>query len=157
MAHTAVDIYPPLGLVGRTKRLELRLVNGFEEAAALADVAAAGVHDPSFMPFASPWTDGTPEQVRARVLAHALSLYPCETPNVWKLPFAVRESGNPRLPIGVMSLISRDQQGAEAVTGSWLGKEYQGRGYGNSDSTLRATGTFAAASALSAFRESIAL
>ncbi|MFI5493538.1 hypothetical protein [Actinoplanes sp. NPDC051859] len=46
------------GLRLRTPQLELRLPD-LEDLAQLADVAAAGVHDPAVMPFVTAWTDTT--------------------------------------------------------------------------------------------------
>lgn len=62
-----IDHWPLLDLRLTTPDLELRLPTG-EELATLADVAAAGVHDPEFMPFGVPWTDGTPQQVARSVI-----------------------------------------------------------------------------------------
>ena len=62
------DHWPLFGLRLLTPRLELR-VPDLTELAQLADVAAAGVHDPASQPFVVPWTDGTPaEVVRGRAV-----------------------------------------------------------------------------------------
>ena len=61
------DFWPLFGLRLRTPRLELRVPN-LEDLAALAALAAAGVHDPSVQPFLVAWTDGPPEQVARSTL-----------------------------------------------------------------------------------------
>jgi hypothetical protein len=61
------DLWPLFGLRLSTPRLELR-VPDLDDLAALAAVAATGVHDPAVQPFAAEWTDGPPEQMRAAVL-----------------------------------------------------------------------------------------
>ncbi len=61
------DHWPLFGLRLTTPRLELRLPD-LDEMARLADVAAAGVHDPAVQPFAVPWTDESPEKAARNVL-----------------------------------------------------------------------------------------
>lgn len=128
-------MFPLMGLVVRTQRLELRLPGGFDEIANLADLAAEGIHDPGFMPFASEWTDGTPVQVRQRVFSNTLrDLAAATDPSNWVIPFTVHEKQFPRAPIGVMSVGLAvgvdDYTSRDVVTRSWSGHRYQGLGYG---------------------------
>ena len=51
--------WPIAGLAVRTPRVELRWPDD-TDLCALADLAAKGVHDPSFMPFTQPWTRRDP-------------------------------------------------------------------------------------------------
>ena len=53
-----------------TPRLELRLpdLDRRAELAELAELAAAGVHDPAVRPFTAEWTDAPPADVTRNVL-----------------------------------------------------------------------------------------
>lgn len=130
-----VDLFPPLGLVVRTPRLELRVPGSFEDAARLADLAAEGIHEPGFMPFAVEWTDGTPEQVRRRVFANALKNIPygmgVTSHGEWQVKFVVYARELPNEPLGLIDVTAEDfHVTGDVRTGSWLGKRYQGVGYG---------------------------
>ncbi|MCC3761878.1 GNAT family N-acetyltransferase [Glycomyces sp. TRM65418] len=112
----------------RTERLELRLPESFDELAALADAAAAGVHDPDFMPFGVPWTEGGPEAVARSVALwyhRAIGRWDAQD---WGFPFVVFHEGK---PIGVQVLRgTRFAVTREVSTGSWIGLAFQGRGLG---------------------------
>ncbi|MBB5934816.1 GNAT family N-acetyltransferase [Streptomyces zagrosensis] len=121
------DHWPLAGLRVATPRLELRLPDD-DELAALADVAAEGVHQPGQMPFSVPWTDAPgPERARSVVQYHWL-LRGNWTPADWSLNLVVFQNGD---PLGVQELAARDFAVLHAVsTGSWLGLKHQGRGIG---------------------------
>jgi RimJ/RimL family protein N-acetyltransferase/predicted GNAT family acetyltransferase len=108
----------------RTPRLELRLAT-VAELRRLFAVAAAGIHDPSIMPFAVAWTDNLVED---EFVAYHLSRLENATPDAWELALVVFLGDQ---PIGVQSIENVDfQQSGALVTGSWLGQTYQGQGYG---------------------------
>ena len=65
------DLWPTYALRIHTSRLTLRLPDS-EELAALAQVAADGVHKPGERPFLTPWTEGTPEE-RVRIVLQGYS------------------------------------------------------------------------------------
>ena len=65
----------------RTPRLELRLPTVFE-LRQLYQVAAAGIHDPGFMPFETAWTDGLNE---ADFLAYHAAHLAAFSPESWEL------------------------------------------------------------------------
>ncbi|WP_329383741.1 GNAT family N-acetyltransferase [Streptomyces sp. NBC_01716] len=120
-------VWPLYGLRITTPRLELRLPD-LDALSGLAAVAAAGVHDEDRMPFSVPWTDGSPEERGRAVFQHVLGTVAGWTPGAWTLSLAVRREGE---------MVGRQDVGAddfavtrEAVTGSWLGLKYQGRGIG---------------------------
>src|SRR5215470_2252374 len=121
------DHYAAYGIRLRTPRLELRLPD-LDDLARLADVAAAGVHDPSWMPFGVPWTDAAPA-VRARsVVTHTMSVLATSTHELWHLPFCVVYDGQ---PVGLQTVKAEDYAILREVsTGSWLGMRFQGRGIG---------------------------
>lgn len=121
------DYLPIYRLRLRTERLELRLPD-FEDMAALADVAAAGIHGPEFMPFIVPWTETTPrERGRAAILWDLRVLAGCSAER-WSLPFVALHEGN---VIGKQE-VSAKHFGVtrEATTGSWLGIAHHGKGLG---------------------------
>ncbi|RKN37394.1 GNAT family N-acetyltransferase [Streptomyces hoynatensis] len=121
------DHWPLQGLRLTTPRLELRLPEP-GELAALADLAAEGVHSPERMPFLVPWTDAPPaERARGVVQHHWLRLGDW-TPAAWQLNLSVFAEG--RL-VGQQTLFARDFGVLrEASSGSWLGMRHQGKGIG---------------------------
>lgn len=126
-SHPAAEIWPPARLEVVTPRLSLRLPTD-EELYALADVAAAGVHRRSEMPFSSPWSDAPPDEVRRGLLAWHWTARADFTRDSWTLELGVFVDGE---PAGCQGLMAR-QFGVRRVvdTGSWLGSAFQGRGIG---------------------------
>jgi RimJ/RimL family protein N-acetyltransferase len=122
------DHLPIYRLRLRTERLELRLPENFDEIADLADTAAAGVHEPDFMPFGFPWTAGEPDTVaRSVALWYHRVIGGWETQN-WTLPFFVFYEGR---AIGVQDVKgTRFAISREVRTGSWIGRAHQGKGLG---------------------------
>jgi RimJ/RimL family protein N-acetyltransferase len=99
------DHWPLFGLRLHTPRLELR-VPDLADLAQLAEVAAAGVHDPGRQPFVVPWTDGTN----------------------WSLNFVTVHDGQ---IIGTQAVDARQFATLREVsTGSWLGRAHHGQGFG---------------------------
>ena len=82
--HMIAEHWPLFGLRLHTPRLELRLPD-LDDLAQLAEVAAAGVHDPGRQPFAVPWTEGTPDRGRPQHAAVALVQWGRWTPADWSL------------------------------------------------------------------------
>jgi RimJ/RimL family protein N-acetyltransferase len=124
MAH---PYWPIFDLRIRTPRLELRVPND-DDLIVLARLAAAGVHDEGFMPFAIPWTERpSPERELRLMQWHWRCRADCG-PGSWRLSFAVLEADT---IIGTQDLRAEDFAQVRTVrTGSWLGHEYQGRGNG---------------------------
>lgn len=122
-----VDHFPLLGLRLTTPRLELRLPSP-EELAALADVAAEGVHPPDTMPFVVPWTDRPAAEVARGVVQHHWLTLAQWTPDDWELDLSVFHAGE---VVGQQTLRGRDLAVLRQVdTGSWLGRRHQGKGIG---------------------------
>lgn len=122
-----IDHFPLAGLRLTTPRLRLRLPDN-EELAALADVAADGVHDPAYMPFRIRWTELPPAERARSVVLHHWSLLGQWTPRSWKLPLTVFLDG---APVGMQMLKASDLAvTAECSTASWLGRRHQGQGIG---------------------------
>jgi RimJ/RimL family protein N-acetyltransferase len=108
----------------RTPRLELRLAT-VAELRALSRVAEAGIHDPSFMPFGVAWTDDLEED--GFLSFHASQLASCR-PDDWHLELVAFHDG---APIGSQGINGENfAERRTVVTGSWLGRRWQGRGLG---------------------------
>lgn len=112
----------------RTPRLELRLPT-HDEILELSGVAERGIHPPEEMPFQEPWTDwiGNDEWPQSFVDFHEQSTAAIR-PESWRLQLVTFLDGR---PIGTQE-IRADNFGRDRVvqTGSWLGQEFQGCGYG---------------------------
>jgi RimJ/RimL family protein N-acetyltransferase len=107
-----------------TPRLELRIAT-VAELRALFRVAEAGIHDAGFMPFEFPWTDGLDE--REFVDFHRAKAEVTD-PADWDLVLVAFFEGR---PVGVQSVGAAGFAERRTVsTGSWLGREWQGRGLG---------------------------
>lgn len=120
--------HPLTRLRVRTPRLELRLGTR-AELRALAELAQRGIHDTAHMPFGVPWTD---DSDRPRFVEEAIEHHESATrewqPGNWRLNLVAFHRGR---PVGVQSV--RGERFAErrtVDTGSWLGREFQGRGLG---------------------------
>lgn len=96
--------------------------------AELADLAAAGVHDPAVQPFVAEWTD-VPAAERARgVLQWHWRMAGQWRPENWSLNLVAIAGGR---VVGTQSLDATDFATLREVgTGSWLGRAAQGQGYG---------------------------
>lgn len=110
-----------------TPRLELRPPND-GELAALADVAAGGIHLPGERPFLTPWTH-LPPQARALYVMqqHWLTRGQWRS-EAWSLGLGVFHESQ---PIGMVSLRGRDFPVLREVrSSSWLGLTFHGQGFG---------------------------
>ncbi|GAA1413498.1 GNAT family protein [Kitasatospora putterlickiae] len=119
--------WPLAGLRLTTPRLELRLPNP-GELAALASLAAEGVHDPAVQPFAAAWTDVEPEQRARGVLQYHWRCWGEWRPEDWELSLVVLRDG---VVVGTQSIGARNFAVLREVhTGSWLGRAHHGQGLG---------------------------
>jgi len=121
------DHWPLFGLEVRTPRLTLRYLDD-ELAEELVAVAVRGVHDPAVMPFEIPWTDLPSPQLEQEAMRFYWSSRADTRPDSWRLLHAVLHDG---AVIGATDLIAADfPKLRQFTTGSWLGREFQGRGHG---------------------------
>lgn len=128
MGTTWAELFPPSGLRLRAgDGLELRYLDD-TLLPAVADVARAGIHDPSWQPL-SDWTDTDDDDRARRVAQHVWRTRAGLSPSSWLLSFAVLRDG---------VVVGRQDVGAEEFavrrevhTGSWLGQVHQGRGTGS--------------------------
>lgn len=121
------DLWPASGLVVRAGDLELRWLDD-ELLGQVAILAGRGIHDPASMPFSVPWSRGSADDVARSVLSFQWAARPLVSPQRLRLELGVVVDG---VPLGVQSA-SGDDWGIlrEVETGSWLGREHQGRGVG---------------------------
>jgi RimJ/RimL family protein N-acetyltransferase len=120
-------VWPLFDLRVVTPRLELRSIDD-ELALALAQLAARGVHDPGFMPFAVEWTDVEGPQLLRNTMQFYWRCRAEWAADAWNLNLAVIVDGE---VVGTTGLMATDFAALRQFeTGSWLGREFQGRGIG---------------------------
>ena len=120
-------VWPLFDLRVTTPRLELRYVDD-ELACELALLAGRGVHPPDFMPFVVEWTDVPPPQQLVNTMQWYWRCRAEHTPDSWNLNFAVIARGE---VLGSTGLGARTFGALRQFeTGSWLGREHHGKGYG---------------------------
>jgi RimJ/RimL family protein N-acetyltransferase len=119
--------WPLFDLRIRTPRLELRLPTD-DDLEDVVTLVAGGLHPPDEMPFKNPWSLEDPPDLQRHALQHHWRARADLTPESWKLPFCVFEDGR---MIGQQD-IDADGFAIRRVvsTGSWLGRDHQGRGAG---------------------------
>ncbi|WP_431239006.1 GNAT family N-acetyltransferase [Mycolicibacterium aichiense] len=123
MAH----IWPLFDLEVVTPHLALRYVTD-ELGAALATLAAKGIHDPATMPFTEPWTDVPSPELERNSLTYYWRNRAEMSGERWNLDLAVLVDES---VIGMCSVHAEDFPGNRRLTtGSWLGLAHQGRGLG---------------------------
>jgi RimJ/RimL family protein N-acetyltransferase len=108
----------------RTPRLELRLPTE-DELDALYELAAAGIHPPEEMPFAVAWTD---DLRRDAFLEFHHAFRRDWSPERWGLQLVAFAGGE---VLGTQGMSATEfAVRKEVETGSWLGRRFQGLGYG---------------------------
>lgn len=121
------SLWPAAGISARSGDLELRWIDD-DLLASLANLASRGIHDPADMPFAFPWTRGTPDEVARSVLTYQWSARTRLSPQHLALELAVLAAGE---PVGIQAVSAPDWGVLRTgETGSWLGRQFQGRGIG---------------------------
>jgi RimJ/RimL family protein N-acetyltransferase len=124
MAH---PYWPLFDLEVRTPRLTLRGITD-ELAVELAALAARGIHDEDFMPFAMPWSRRPSPELERQALQFYWRCRAELTPTSWNINLVVLVDGE---VVGTSGLIASDfGRMRQFETGSWLGREHQGRGIG---------------------------
>ncbi|MHB1640624.1 MAG: GNAT family N-acetyltransferase [Candidatus Dormibacteria bacterium] len=119
--------WPLFDLRIRTPRLELRLPD-LELLNELAILAGRGIHDPDRMPFGNSWTDKPSPELERSVVQFGLLQVATWARDRWIYnPVAIHDGR----VIGTQSIKGTEFSAARSFsTGSWLGREYQGRGFG---------------------------
>jgi len=121
------DPWPLFDLVIRSERLEMRLPREHELVELLA-LAQKGIHDPDEMPFGVAWTDQLSPQLERSFMQYHWSTRAGWKPDSWTLDLGVWADG---ALVGTQGLRGEQFSTLRTVgTGSWLGREFQGRGMG---------------------------
>lgn len=121
------DLFPPLGLTLTAGPLVMRGISD-EILTELCDLARRGIHDPGEMPFYVPWTDAPEAELARNTAAYHWRSRAEFSPSQWGLHLAVLHEG--RL-VGTQGFETSDYLVTRTgETGSWLGREFQGRGIG---------------------------
>jgi RimJ/RimL family protein N-acetyltransferase len=124
MAH---PIWPLFDLEVTTPRLALRYAND-DIATALAMLAGKGIHNPEFMPFQVPWTDVASPLLELHTLQYYWRVRAALSPEKWDLLFGAFVDGT---LVGCTAIHTEDYPASRSfTTGSWLGREFQGLGFG---------------------------
>lgn len=121
------DIFPPLGLRVEAGPVVLRPITD-ELLPALVELSMRGIHDPGAMPFFYPWTTAPAEEQPLNYARFHWGVRANWNRDLWDLEFAVEYEGELVGCQGFMTgsyLVTRTGE-----TGSWLGREFQGRGIG---------------------------
>jgi len=120
-------VWPLFDVRVHTPRLDLRYIDD-PLATELSQLAARGIHDPGFMPFMLPWTDVPSPQLERSAMQWYWKARAETTPAHWHLTLAAIVDGE---VIGTTSLDANEFVTLrEFESGSWLGREFQGRGLG---------------------------
>jgi RimJ/RimL family protein N-acetyltransferase len=120
-------VWPLFDLRVVTPRLELRAIDD-DMGAALARLAARGIHDPGFMPFAVEWTDVQGDELLRNTMQYYWRCRADWSTASWSLNLATVVDGEVVGTTGLMGQHFPELRQFE--TGSWLGREFQGRGIG---------------------------
>ncbi len=124
---TIADIFPVLGLRIAAGPLELRGISD-DDIVALADLAGRGIHPPDLMPFSTPWTDVPAAELPLRFARFHWDTRVSFTPEHWTLQLLATWEG---VVVGTQGFHTHDYLVTRSgETGSWLGREHQGRGIG---------------------------
>ena len=124
---TATDLFPPFGVTIEAGPVVLRGITD-EILAGLCDLAVRGIHDPGTMPFYFPWTDAPADELARNTAQYHWRCRADFSPAAWDLHLATYVDGTLAGTQGFSTsdyLVTRTGE-----TGSWLGREHQGRGIG---------------------------
>lgn len=124
---TLEGAWPLFGLRLRSEHLVLRLPRD-EDLPAFIDLAKDGIHPPDEMPFGVAWSVVPSPAFERSFVQHHWLMRAAWTPEAWTLNLLVELDGR---AIGTQSIMAKDFAIHRTVdTGSWLGRAYQGQGFG---------------------------
>jgi RimJ/RimL family protein N-acetyltransferase len=124
MAH---PYWPLFDVEVRTPRLTLRYLDD-ALGAELAALAVGGIHDSSWTPFAVPWTDVPADELGPNCFRFWWKGRAETSMDDWNINLAVIADGEVVGATGLGAVKFPVTRSFE--TGSWLGREHQGRGLG---------------------------
>ena len=120
-------LFPPFGLRVQAGPLELRPITD-DVLVGICALAERGIHDPGEMPFYVPWSTAPPGELARNTAQYHWRLRSDFTVDAWQLELAVFHEGELAGCQGLRTedfLVTRTGE-----TGSWLGRDFQGRGIG---------------------------
>ncbi len=121
------DAWPLFALRLRSERLVLRMPTE-EDLPRLLAVARAGIHEPGTMPFGVVWSTLPSPAFERGFMQHYWRIRGLWSPDAWFLNLMVELDGQ---PIGAQSIDAEAFAVHRTIrTGSWLGRPFQGHGYG---------------------------
>ena len=124
---TAATALPLLGLRITAGPVELRGVTD-DLLGPVADLAIKGIHDPDFMPFFVPWSIAPAEAMPKNMAQFHWGQRASFSVEKWGMDLAVFFDGQ---LVGSQGFSTRDFLITRVgETGSWLGREFHGRGIG---------------------------
>jgi RimJ/RimL family protein N-acetyltransferase len=124
---TAATALPLLGLRITAGPVELRGITD-DLIGPLADLAINGIHDPDFMPFNVPWSIKSADEMPRSLAQYHWGYRAQFCPDKWTMDLAVSFDGK---LVGSQGFGARDFLITRVgETGSWLGREFHGRGIG---------------------------
>jgi RimJ/RimL family protein N-acetyltransferase len=124
---TAATALPLLGLRIAAGPVELRGVTD-DLLGPLAELAIKGVHEPGYMPFFVPWSIAPAEEMPRNMAQFHWGQRAAFSPEKWSIDLAVFYDGQ---LVGSQGFGTRDFLVTRiGETGSWLGREFHGRGIG---------------------------
>ena len=124
---TLAAAWPLFGLRIRSERLVLRPPTD-DDLEVLMAVAKRGIHPPDEMPFGIAWSNVPSPAFERGFVQHYWGLRASWIPEKWALNLMTELDGR---PIGSQSIHAEHFAVMRAVdTGSWLGRAFQGHGYG---------------------------
>jgi RimJ/RimL family protein N-acetyltransferase len=124
---TAATALPLLGLRVTAGPVELRGITD-DLLGPLADIAVNGIHDPELMPFGVPWSIAPAAEMPRNMAQFHWGQRASFSPAKWSMDLAVFFDGQ---LVGSQGFGARDFLITRiGETGSWLGREFHGRGIG---------------------------
>jgi RimJ/RimL family protein N-acetyltransferase len=124
---SAATALPLLGLRITAGPVDLRGITD-DLIGPLADVAIKGVHDPDFMPFTTPWSVKSSDELPRSLAQFHWGQRSRFSPENWGMDLAVFFDGE---LVGSQGFHARDFLVTRiGETGSWLGREFHGHGIG---------------------------
>lgn len=122
-----IDQWPLFGLRVRTPRLELCYPND-QQVAELAELAVQGIHQPGFQPFLRAWDEVPPPHQQRNTLQFVWGNRATWKPTSWHCSLVVLIDGQ---VVGSQGMLAdRFALRRTVETGSWLGRAWQGQGFG---------------------------
>jgi len=124
---TLAAAWPLFALRIHSERLVLRLPTD-DDLVRLMAVARAGIHPEGEMPFGVAWSTAPSPAFERGFMQHHWGMRAGWSPEAWQLNLLIERDGQ---PIGSQSVHAERFAVMRTVdTGSWLGREHQGQGYG---------------------------